>query len=446
MKKPVIICVDDEIFLLNSLRETINSFFNEKVYTIIAESGPEALELIKHYKKNGNDIPVIISDYIMPVMKGDVFLREAHKLLPKTKKILLTGQATLEGVRNAINWAELYRFIVKPWDNLDLELTITEAFRIYYKERLIEIQHRQIREVNNKIDYQINDQSNEFNRPLDQIVDSFFYHFQDTLYLGLVSFLSTSYQINEDLMQKFKRIYKYATIVINDFPPPKRIITLLGVIVSLYKLVNQNLNIPEKILKELEFNEKDLLEIEVIGKSSYQNILTSSHLQSILNNISSYLQLSDSAKSIFSEDKDEIGKLICDIFKLVLEVDQLIKGNVLPITTSSTIVDEPVIDELQKNLDTYNISNIFVKEEVFKLPIISKPKEAKTKSYQGKARKAIKLKNLQAGMTVAENVYDNNGILLIPSGQTISEELLKALNRSRSYVNIIEPIIINKFN
>jgi response regulator RpfG family c-di-GMP phosphodiesterase len=446
MKKPVIICVDDEIFLLNSLRETINTFLNEKVYTVIAESGPEALELIKHYKINGNDIPVIISDYIMPEMKGDVFLREAHKLLPKTKKILLTGQATLEGVRNAINWAELYRFIVKPWDNLDLELTITEAFRIYYKERLIEIQHRQIREVNNKIDYQINDQSNEFNRPLDQIVDSFFYHFQDTLYVGLVSFLSTSYQINEDLMQKFKRIYKYATIIINDFSPSKRIMTLLGVIVSLYKLVNQNLNIPEKILKELEFNEKDLLEIETIGKSSYQNILTSSHLQSILNNISSYLQLSDSAKSLFCEDKDEIGKLICDIFKLVLEVDQLIKSNILPITSSSTIIDEPVIVELQKNLDTFNISNILVKEEVFKLPIIPKSKNAKPKSYQGNARKAMKLKNLQAGMIVAENVYDNNGILLIPSGQTISEELLKALNRSKSYVNIIEPIIINKFN
>lgn len=445
MKKPVIICVDDEIFLLNSLRETINSFFNEKVYTVITESGPEALELIKHYKKNGNDIPVIISDYIMPVMKGDVFLREAHKLLPKSKKILLTGQATLEGVRNAINWAELYRFIVKPWDNLDLELTITEAFRIYYKERLIEIQHKQIREVNNKIEYQINDQSNEFNRPLDQIVNSFFYHFQDTLYLGLVSFLSTSYQINEDLMQKFKRIYKYAAIIINDFAPSKRIMTLLGVVVSIYKLVNQNLNIPDKILKELEFNEKDLIEIETIGKSSYQNILTNSHLQSILNNISSYLQLSDSAKSVFKEDKDEIKKLICDIFKLVLEVDQLIKGNILPITSSTTIIEDPVIDDLQKNLDTYNIGNIFVKEEVFKFPIISVTKDSKPKSYKGNARKAIKLKNLQAGMIVAENVYDNNGILLIPLGQTISEELLKALNRSRSYVNIIEPIIINKF-
>ena len=56
-------------------------------------------------------------------MKGDEVLKEIHKLSPGSLKILLTGHADVEGISNAINNAQLYRYIAKPWDKDDLVLT-----------------------------------------------------------------------------------------------------------------------------------------------------------------------------------------------------------------------------------------------------------------------------------------------------------------------------------
>ncbi len=55
-----------------------------------------------------------------------------HEIAPKTLKILLTGQADMQAVTNAVNQANLYRYIAKPWEPTDLILTIKEAIRRYF--------------------------------------------------------------------------------------------------------------------------------------------------------------------------------------------------------------------------------------------------------------------------------------------------------------------------
>lgn len=132
----VIILVDDERIVLNSLRSELSTYIDDNKYTIeISESGSEALELVDELQKDGYDIPVIICDYIMPGMKGDVVLSEVHKRSPDTFKILLTGQAVLEGVANAINNAELYKYFDKPWDKEELKKAVTESLELYYVKR-----------------------------------------------------------------------------------------------------------------------------------------------------------------------------------------------------------------------------------------------------------------------------------------------------------------------
>ena len=132
----VIILVDDERIVLNSLRSELSTYIDDNKYTIeISESGSEALELVDELQKDGYDIPVIICDYIMPGMKGDVVLSEVHKRSPDTFKILLTGQAVLEGVANAINNAELYKYFDKPWDKEELKKAVTESLELYYVKK-----------------------------------------------------------------------------------------------------------------------------------------------------------------------------------------------------------------------------------------------------------------------------------------------------------------------
>ncbi|NJL82929.1 MAG: response regulator [Chloroflexaceae bacterium] len=151
MKRPVIICVDDETTVLKSLKAELKAVFKGDYLIEIAQDGNDALELITELLRDGYEIPLIVSDYIMPDMKGDELLRRVHQLLPQTLKVMLTGQATIEAVADAIQYANLYRYIAKPWQNEDLQLTVTEAVRRYRQERQLAEQHAELLEVNHKL-------------------------------------------------------------------------------------------------------------------------------------------------------------------------------------------------------------------------------------------------------------------------------------------------------
>ncbi|MGQ9862984.1 MAG: SpoIIE family protein phosphatase [Bacteroidia bacterium] len=136
--RPVIVCVDDEKIILDSLQEQILRRLGDRFDCEVAESPEEGLELIEDLIQEKREIAVVISDHIMPRMYGDQFLIEVHQKLPSTLKILLTGQASMDAVRNAINHARLHRYVMKPWQEEDLMLAVEEAALSYlsYLERL----------------------------------------------------------------------------------------------------------------------------------------------------------------------------------------------------------------------------------------------------------------------------------------------------------------------
>ena len=147
MSKPVIVCVDDEKFVLDSLRTTLTQAFGEDYLIEIAEDGTDALEVVKELLANGRDVPVVISDYVMPRMRGDELLRHIQIISQNTLKIMLTGQANIEGVTNAVNEADLYRFISKPWSSSQLVQIVQKAVREYFSEKEKEDRSRALLEV-----------------------------------------------------------------------------------------------------------------------------------------------------------------------------------------------------------------------------------------------------------------------------------------------------------
>lgn len=147
MKKRIIFCVDDEKIVLNSLKAELKNSFGTHFIIETAETAMEALTTIDELFASGVEIPVIISDYAMPSIKGDEFLKLVHEKLPHAMKILLTGQATLEGVTNAINNAALYRYIEKPWETNDLILSVEQAIKSYDQEIQLIAQNKQLTEL-----------------------------------------------------------------------------------------------------------------------------------------------------------------------------------------------------------------------------------------------------------------------------------------------------------
>ena len=191
MSRPVILCVDDEKIVLDSLKSQLkeNMKVSKEFDIEIAESADEALEILDELLEEGTKIPVVISDHIMPGMKGDELLINIKKITPSTLKILLTGQADADAVGNAVNNAELYRYIAKPWDSTDLILTATEAYKSFFQSQKLEEQNIQLKKLVQELEQlnssleqkvrerteQIQKQKNEIEKKNRDITDSINY-------------------------------------------------------------------------------------------------------------------------------------------------------------------------------------------------------------------------------------------------------------------------------
>lgn len=124
MPKAAILCVDDEMLVLESLERQLRKAFADTYLYEFAESADDALEIIEELAENGVDTLAIISDWLMPGMKGDEFLITIHSKYPKVIKILLTGQADGEALERTIDRANLHACLQKPWVGKELIETI----------------------------------------------------------------------------------------------------------------------------------------------------------------------------------------------------------------------------------------------------------------------------------------------------------------------------------
>jgi CheY-like chemotaxis protein len=120
MKKCAILCVDDEQIILESLQEQLeNHFGNDYVYEM-AENATEGFEIIDELVKDGIKILIIVSDWLMPGIKGDEFLIQVHEKYPGIVKVILTGQANEDSLKRAKEEANLHAVLYKPWSDSEL--------------------------------------------------------------------------------------------------------------------------------------------------------------------------------------------------------------------------------------------------------------------------------------------------------------------------------------
>lgn len=142
MSERVILCVDDEELILKTLKRELHEGLGEDYFVETVESGDDALEIVEELISSKEDLPLVIADQIMPEMRGDELLRRIHVLSPNSLKIMLTGQADMQAVADAVNFANLYRYISKPWEHTDFLLTVKEALHTYEQAKLVEEQRR----------------------------------------------------------------------------------------------------------------------------------------------------------------------------------------------------------------------------------------------------------------------------------------------------------------
>ena len=123
MYKGAILCVDDEAIILESLEIQLSDVFGKDFLIEFASDAIEALEILDDLIDEKIKILVIISDWLMPDMKGDDFLIEVDKRFPNSTKIMLSGQADTRAIDRAKK-TDLYEYIPKPWSSDELINTI----------------------------------------------------------------------------------------------------------------------------------------------------------------------------------------------------------------------------------------------------------------------------------------------------------------------------------
>lgn len=124
MTDAAFVLVDDDKIVLDSLRGQLRRAFGTAYLYETAENVSEAWEVIDEIHEDGLRTVVVVSDWLMPGVRGDQFLAEIRERFPETVRILLTGQADLDAIERAYSEADVAEVFQKPWDIDVLTATI----------------------------------------------------------------------------------------------------------------------------------------------------------------------------------------------------------------------------------------------------------------------------------------------------------------------------------
>ncbi len=110
-----VLVVDDEVRVLDSLEALL-----AMDYRVLRADRPEAALAVLSQEP----VAVIVSDQRMPGMTGTEFLARSRDLAPEAVRILLTAFTDTDALMESINAANIYHFLLKPWDPTELTHTV----------------------------------------------------------------------------------------------------------------------------------------------------------------------------------------------------------------------------------------------------------------------------------------------------------------------------------
>ena len=417
MSKPIIICVDDEKIIVDSLKAEIKSAFKGQLIVETAESGKEALEIIEDYKSQNKIIPIVVSDWLMPEMKGDELLTIVHSMLPDTKKILLTGQVTTTGLGNAINQAKLYRFIPKPWNAEDLELTLTEAFKSFYHKIQLNTANQKLKDVNSTLEHLIAERTAELeesNRKNQVLLDQTLFGSVNTLIKILMKSNPEIFSKAFRIRQIVKRILKHVTL--------KNIWEIE--IASLFSQLGC-LDLPRDIVFK-KFNNQPLTQAEVNvfklhPEKTYELISTIPAFGNISLGIKNHLN----STNLLSHPESYN---ISAILKIASDFDEAAQGGLSE----------------QQAIEVLRVRHTHYDKELLNALILD-IFDNKVSINKNERIKEISLNGLRVGYVLAKDITDMNGKIMYKAEQEITTSLINDILNSPTAHTIKEPIYVYNY-
>ncbi len=154
-RKPYnILLVDDEPANLRVLTELLESDYQ----ILTANNGEKALEIITD---NSYTIDLIVSDQRMPSMTGVELFKKVVSLAPFTKRIILTGFTDIDEIIEAINEGNIYKFLTKPVDPQNFQVTVKRAIEAYELEKENQNLVSELKELNYSLENKVKERTAE---------------------------------------------------------------------------------------------------------------------------------------------------------------------------------------------------------------------------------------------------------------------------------------------
>jgi CheY-like chemotaxis protein len=115
MNAPAILCVDDEPLILLALKQELKSHFRDQYLYETAASAEEALEVIDELEDDGIELILVLTDWLMPGMRGDEFLNRVRQEHPTVRTVMITGHANPEALERVERERLTDVILIKPW-------------------------------------------------------------------------------------------------------------------------------------------------------------------------------------------------------------------------------------------------------------------------------------------------------------------------------------------
>jgi len=163
-----VLFVDDEPNILRAIKRAL---FTMDITLLLADSGAKALDLMSKH-----DVHVVISDMKMPQMSGAELLEQVAINYPETFRVVLTGYADIESTIKAVNQGKIHRYLQKPWDNQELIAVVEEGLeRVKLKaenlrlQKLTRLQNKKLRDVNASLEQVVQKRTRQIKAALNKI-------------------------------------------------------------------------------------------------------------------------------------------------------------------------------------------------------------------------------------------------------------------------------------
>ncbi len=123
-RQHLVLFVDDE----QRTRKYFSKLFGKTFRIVLAEDGVAGLE---RFREHQDEIGVVVTDQRMPKEEGSEFLEKVALLKPGVVRILSTAYADIDAAVSSVNKGGIYRYVTKPWEVPELEVTLKRAMELY---------------------------------------------------------------------------------------------------------------------------------------------------------------------------------------------------------------------------------------------------------------------------------------------------------------------------